>query len=346
MSKPALRFGVVYDFRNPQGSGISHAELYAAVLDQIAWLDECGIDTIWFTEHHFVEDGYLPSWIPVACAAAARTRNVRFSADICLLPFNNPVRLAEDLAILDNISNGRAEIGIGMGYAEHEFRGFGIPRSRRVSLTDEGIEILKLCFKGERFSFAGKRYQLNDVRITPEYVQPGGPPLWIAAMARPGALRAARHQAHLLPQGPSDEVLDPWRDELLASGYDPEKLRIGILKSVFVTDNRVRDWPAIREAERYRMRSYGSFAADSRHAPSNRANTYANPKLIPQTWIVGDPHQCIDELVEFIDTYAVTDIMTWALPPGFHPQRMAKSLQRLVTEVIPAVRESVQRPPG
>ena len=86
-----------------------------------------GLDLAWFTEHHFVDDGYLPSWIPVAGAMAARTKRIRFNTDICLLPFNHPVRLAEDLAVLDNLSNGRIELGCGMGYAPHEFRGFGLP---------------------------------------------------------------------------------------------------------------------------------------------------------------------------------------------------------------------------
>ncbi len=98
----SMRFGVCYDFRNPPDSDIATPSLYGEVLDQIQWLDQLGLDLVWFTEHHFVDDGYLPAWIPVASAAAARTKRVRFSCDICLLPFNNPVRLAEDLAVLDN----------------------------------------------------------------------------------------------------------------------------------------------------------------------------------------------------------------------------------------------------
>src|SRR5262245_11829289 len=138
MSRPPLRVGVVYDFRNPPDSGIAMPRLYAEILEQVSWLDRLGLDLVWFTEHHFVEDGYLPSWTPVAGAMAARTSRVRFSSDICLLPFSHPVRLAEDPAVLDNLSGGRIELGVGMGYAPHEFRGFGIPVPRRVSLTEEG----------------------------------------------------------------------------------------------------------------------------------------------------------------------------------------------------------------
>ena len=129
MSRLPLRLGVVYDFRNPPDSGIETWRLYAEILEQVAWLDTLGLDLVWFTEHHFVDDGYLPSWTPVAGAMAARTARVRFSSDICLLPFSHPVRLAEDLAVLDNLSGGRIELGVGMGYAPHEFRGFGVPQA-------------------------------------------------------------------------------------------------------------------------------------------------------------------------------------------------------------------------
>ncbi len=263
MAKP-LRLGVAYDFRNPPASGMSHQGLYAAIMDQVAWLDGLGLDLVWFTEHHFVEDGYLPSWIPVAAAMAARTKHVRFSCDVCLLPFNHPLRLAEDLAVLDNISGGRVEIGVGMGYAPHEFRGFGLPVSRRVSLTDEGIEVLRRAFTGEKFSFEGKRYNFQDVMITPGYVQSGGPPLWVAAMSEPGALRAARFGANLLPQGPRAPTLDTWLAKVRADGRDPKAFRIGIIRSCLVTDDRERDWGQVRIAERRRMEIYNRFREELR----------------------------------------------------------------------------------
>src|SRR5215469_1591425 len=263
MAKPELRIGVVYDFRNPLDSGMTHSALYGAILDQVQWLDGLGLDLVWFTEHHFVEDGYLPSWIPVASAMAARTRHVRFSCDVCLLPFNHPIRLAEDLAVLDNLSAGRVEIGVGMGYAPHEFRGFGLPVPRRVSLTDEGIAVLRHAFTGERFSFAGKRYDFQDVKITPGYVQPGGPPLWVAAMSEPGAARAARFAANLLPQGPRAQTLDAWTARVKADGGDADAFRVGIIRSCLVTDDRERDWAQVRLAERRRMELYNRFRAEA-----------------------------------------------------------------------------------
>jgi alkanesulfonate monooxygenase SsuD/methylene tetrahydromethanopterin reductase-like flavin-dependent oxidoreductase (luciferase family) len=186
-ARPLLRFGLAYDFRNPPGSALSTPALYAQALDQVVFAEQLGYDTIWFTEHHFVNDGYLPSWVPVAGAVLGRTTRIRVSTDIAILPFYNPLRLAEDVAVLDNLSGGRIELGVGIGYAPHEFAGFGIPVSRRVSLMEEGLDILKLAWAGERFSYHGKRYDFDDLIVSPRPVQDGGPPLWIAAMtdARP-----------------------------------------------------------------------------------------------------------------------------------------------------------------
>jgi alkanesulfonate monooxygenase SsuD/methylene tetrahydromethanopterin reductase-like flavin-dependent oxidoreductase (luciferase family) len=329
---PDLRIGVCYDFRNPRDSGRSDASLYAEIIEQVQWLDRLGADLVWFTEHHFVDDGYLPSWTPIAGAMAAVTERVRFGTDICLLPFNHPVRLAEDLAVLDNVSGGRVEVGVGMGYAPHEFRGFGLPVARRVSLMDEGIEVLQRCFAGERFSYEGRRYRLDDVIITPGYVQDGGPPLWIAAMSEAGALRAARYDTHFLPQGLKGKAFDPWVEALTASGRDPADYRVGIIRSILVTDDRGADWPVVRAAERYRMELYNRFFAESGQGVGDRGEP------IPQTWIVGDVDHCVRELQAFVTEFGITDIATMAVPPGLRPEQMAPSLERLFTEVVPRLK--------
>ncbi|GGC48379.1 LLM class flavin-dependent oxidoreductase [Chelatococcus reniformis] len=333
----ALRLGVAYDFRNPAVSGLSHHELYASIIEQVAWLDGLGLDLVWFTEHHFVEDGYLPSWVPVAGAMAARTKHVRFSCDVCLLPFNHPIRLAEDLAVLDNISNGRVEIGVGMGYAPHEFRGFGIPQARRVSLTDEGLAVLRLAFTGEKFSFTGKRYTFEDVTIRPGYVQEGGPPLWVAAMSEPGARRAAQHKANLLPQGMRASTLDTWAADLRAHGTDPSEFRVGIIRSCLVTDDRERDWQTVRAAERRRMEVYDRFRQES--GGPGGASGITPGEAIPQTWIVGNVDHCVTELTAFIEEYGLTDIVTWAVPPGLRTDDMNPSLELYAREVAPRLRK-------
>ena len=93
---PPLRFGIVHDFRCPAGSDITMPQVYAETFEQIELAEALGMELCWFTEHHFIDDGYLPNFVPVAAAAASRTTHMRFSTDICLLPFRHPIRLAED----------------------------------------------------------------------------------------------------------------------------------------------------------------------------------------------------------------------------------------------------------
>lgn len=125
-----LRFGVYYDFRNPPGSGIQTADLYRRTLDQIRHMEQLGFDSVWMSEHHFTEDGYLPSPVAMSGAIAAVTERMAISQDILLMPFQHPLRLAEDLAVLDDLSAGRMMLGAGMGYVPHEFRSLGVNRLR------------------------------------------------------------------------------------------------------------------------------------------------------------------------------------------------------------------------
>tara|TARA_B100001142_G_scaffold324455_1_gene376227 strand:+ start:15782 stop:16753 length:972 start_codon:yes stop_codon:yes gene_type:complete len=323
----------MYDCRHVPGGDMTMTDVYAATIEQAVLADELGFDHVWFTEHHFLEDGYLPAFQPLAGAIAARTKQIRISNDIALLPLYHPIRLAEELAVLDQISNGRMEFGIGMGYVPKEFDAFGVPLRNRVSMTDEAIEILRLAWGEGPFSFKGKRYNLSNIDVHPKPVQPGGPPLWIAAMKEPGALRAARFGTNLLPQGRREEVLDPWRDAVNAKGEDPDDYRVGIIRSVYVTDDRERDWPKIREAERFRMGVYGSFMAET---PDDYG--WGSSDGIPQNVIVGDATQVTQEISEFINTYGITDIATSGLPPGIEPEFMAANLERLASEVIPNLR--------
>jgi alkanesulfonate monooxygenase SsuD/methylene tetrahydromethanopterin reductase-like flavin-dependent oxidoreductase (luciferase family) len=333
---PDLRIGVSYDFRNPPEAGIDNQILYQEILEQVKWLDGIGADLVWFTEHHFIDDGYLPSWTPVAGAMSAVTKGVRFGTDICLMPFNHPVRLAEDLAVLDNLSGGRLDVGIGMGYAPHEFRGFGLPASRRVSLMNEGIEVLQRCFTGERFNYNGKRYQFEDVIIKPGYVQKDGPPLFIASMSEAGAARAAHYDTHFLPQGLKARAYDPWVEALRKDGRNPANYRVGIIRSVFVTDGRTNEeLAAVKAAERYRMKLYQKFFEESGQGFGEKGDP------VPQRLIVGDVDHCVGELVDFVKAFGVTDLVTMAVPPGMRPSQMANSLESLFTKVAPKVKAAV-----
>jgi alkanesulfonate monooxygenase SsuD/methylene tetrahydromethanopterin reductase-like flavin-dependent oxidoreductase (luciferase family) len=228
-STRTLRFGIAHDFRCPPGSPYSMVDVYAQTMEQIGARDRAGLDLVWFSEHHFVDDGYLPNFVPVAGAAAALTTRIRISTDIALAPFAHPPAARRGHGDPRSAVGGRMELGLGLGYAPHEFAAFGIPRSHRVSYTEECVEVLRLAWAGAAFSFAGKRFRFDDVRVTPQPVQDGGPPLWMASTSPASVERAVRFDTHLLPQGPRTVVLDAWREQTQALGRDAGRYRVGII---------------------------------------------------------------------------------------------------------------------
>jgi alkanesulfonate monooxygenase SsuD/methylene tetrahydromethanopterin reductase-like flavin-dependent oxidoreductase (luciferase family) len=154
-------------------------------------------------------------------------------------------------------------------------------------------------------------------------------------MSEAGALRAAHYQTHFLPQGLKRRAFDPWLAALRTDGRNPQDHRVGIIRSILVTDDIDTDWPVVRAAERYRMALYRRFFEESGEGFG------ASGEPIPQTWIVGDVDHCVSELQAFIATFGITDIVTMALPPGLRSDQMAPSLERLFTQVVPRLKTVV-----
>ena len=151
----------------------------------------------------------------------------------------------------------------------------------------------------------------------------------VAETAAAGDAAVLRHLTRSRPRR-SDEVLDPWRDAVRADGRDPDDYRVGIIRSVYVTDDRDRDWPIIREAERFRMGVYSTFMAET---PDDYG--WGSDDGIPQNVIIGTAEEVVQQLREFIELYGITDLATSGLPPGIDPEFMAANLERLAADVIP-----------
>lgn len=190
--------GIMLSFRNPPEWQRPFVDIYRDELQLAVRAEELGFDTVWLTEHHFAQDGYSPSIVTIAAAIAAKTGRIRIGFNLLLLPLHDAVRLAEDLATLDVISNGRIDVGLGQGYAVHEFAGFGIPRNKRLGRFLEGLDVLKGLWENESFSYEGKHYQIDDARLMPRPVQQPSPPLWIGATSTKAVARAGNRGANLL----------------------------------------------------------------------------------------------------------------------------------------------------
>ena len=165
-----MNFGLLMSFRNSSRGELSYADLYRKHVDLCVEAEDLGFDTIWLTEHHFVDDGYSPSMIPLAAAIAARTKKIRIGTFVLLMPLHNPLHVAEDAATIDVLSNGRFDLGLGQGYVPREFAGFNVPREERSKRLREGVEIVRRAFTEDNFTFEGKCYSVRDVTLYPKPV--------------------------------------------------------------------------------------------------------------------------------------------------------------------------------
>ncbi len=210
-----------FDLRCGPLSSSTIGELYAAALDMCEWGDAHGSLTAVFSEHHASPDGYLPSPIVMAAAAAARTTRLPINIGALLALMYDPVKLAEDMAVLDHLSDGRVSYTIGLGYRDAEYAMFGVDPTRRGAAMDEHIEVLRRALSGESFSWRDR-----SVDVRPRPLTPGGPPIGYGGGTPAAARHAARHGLAFLPQN-SDPDLARAYDEAATAAGNPPGLTLG-----------------------------------------------------------------------------------------------------------------------
>ena len=187
-----MELGVLYDLRNPPSSGISNAEIYAETLEHIEAMEALGFDVVWLTEHHFIDDSYLPATLTMAAAVAARTERVTIGTAVLLLPLHDPLKVAEEAAVVDLLSGGRLRLGLGLGYKLQEFEVFGVDRRHRRGLMEEGVEVIRRAWADGPFTYEGRHHRYHDLDVTPKPAQRPGPEIWLAGRDPVPAERAAR----------------------------------------------------------------------------------------------------------------------------------------------------------
>jgi alkanesulfonate monooxygenase SsuD/methylene tetrahydromethanopterin reductase-like flavin-dependent oxidoreductase (luciferase family) len=205
-----------YDFRAPGADPAQRQEIFARAIEQAAYLDEHGEDAIMLSEHHASPDGYLPSPIPVAAAVAAVTERVPITVSALLANLYDPVRLAEDIAVLDHLSRGRVSYTIGLGYRPEEYEHLGRPWATRGADIEAAILVLQQAWSGEPFEHEGR-----TVRVTPApYSQPH-PVLFYGGGSLAAARRAARLGLHFAPQHGDPVLHAAYEEECRAHGREP-----------------------------------------------------------------------------------------------------------------------------
>jgi alkanesulfonate monooxygenase SsuD/methylene tetrahydromethanopterin reductase-like flavin-dependent oxidoreductase (luciferase family) len=336
-----MRFGLAYDFRNPEQWRLPWPQFYGAVLDQIVYAEQLGFDSVWLTEHHFVADGYLPAPLAIAAAIAARTSRIRIGTFILELPLYHAAQVAEQVAVIDQLSGGRIELGLGMGYREEEFRAFGVPRKQRVGRFVEGIHVLRALFGGGPVTHRGRYYELDGVQLGPPPAQLGGPPMWLGAMSVPQAQRAAALRANLMPQGDRRETYDPWHEALAASGEDSTDYRVLVNRPFMVTDDPGRAWQRLRPGEAYRAGLYAEWL-NAGGQPPVRPTQPEGSAVVPVLegrYLLGTPQHIVAEIRTYRERVPVTDLIAWGVPLGLRPDdpELMLSLEQFSQKVVPAL---------
>ncbi|MDA1073597.1 MAG: LLM class flavin-dependent oxidoreductase [Proteobacteria bacterium] len=332
-----INFGLWYDFRNPNAS-LTFEDFYAASLDQIAWAEDLGFNSVWLTEHHFVEDGYTPSPLVIAAAIAQKTRQMRIGTNLMLLPVADPIRLAEDAATLSILSGGRFDLGVGLGYRQVEFDYFKRQLKNRPSLMEEGVEIIRQAWSGQPVNFNGRRFQIDNLRVTPQPTEP--PRLLMGGMATPAIARAARIGDGFLSTGgighddylAALDALDKPRSEgaIFAGQWgvisaDPEREAARMGQYALYQTNHYIKWGAFGPPE-----STPEFAT-------------AADALRDGMYEMHDADSAVTALTALLTQYPqIKDIHFWAQFPGEPFDQGNARMEYIARNVIPRVRRNIE----
>ncbi|WP_232678556.1 LLM class flavin-dependent oxidoreductase [Nocardioides sp. R-C-SC26] len=209
-------FAVRYDFRTPGATPTERQEVYARSLEQARYVDEQGHDVLMLSEHHASDDGYLPSPLPVASAMAAVTTRIPITVAALLVNFYEPLRLAEDIAVLDHLSGGRVNYTFGLGYRPEEYALYGRDWSTRGRDVEERIAVLLQAWTGAEFEHEGRR-----VRVTPTPFSQPHPMLFYGGGTPAAARRAGRLGLHFQPQHGDRALQEIYETACRDAGRDP-----------------------------------------------------------------------------------------------------------------------------
>jgi alkanesulfonate monooxygenase SsuD/methylene tetrahydromethanopterin reductase-like flavin-dependent oxidoreductase (luciferase family) len=322
---------------------------FKQVLEQVQLAEELGFDCFWFTEHHFVlYGGPVPNPAMIMSAAAARTSRIHLGSAISILPLHHPVQLAEDYAMVDVVSGGRLEFGMGLGNAPGDFEVYGVPREESRERFEEAVQIIEAAWTQESFKFDGKFWHLPEASMYPKPIQKPHPPFWVAGTSE-GSLAAAGKRgfnimtvAHPFPPERMVPAVAAWRHGLVEGGHDPATHYCKLHVRVWIEE----DGAHAKEVAERAIRRY-----DERQAEAH-IGTLASGQVRPDyDWeemrrqgrnIYGTPEDCIRGVQAVRENYDF-DIFSATFNFGGIPhEQVLKAMRLFAKEVMPAFKDEPQ----
>jgi alkanesulfonate monooxygenase SsuD/methylene tetrahydromethanopterin reductase-like flavin-dependent oxidoreductase (luciferase family) len=315
-------------------------DYFKEALEEALYGEDLGFDSVWLEEHHSIRNHYWPSPLMALAGIATRTTHVQLGTDIVVLPFYHPVRAAEDMAMLQLISNGRAIFGAAIGYRPPEFELYDVSLDDRGARYVEMLKIMRALWTQDYVEYAGRFYKIKGC-IEPRPETPI--PVWLGGWGELSLKRAAQLGDAWVP-GPTanlEKLLNAqkqYRAFLSDAGKDTADVPNPLTREVVIADTRERAWEL---AEKYVMVNYrDEYGGGWKHPliGSQDQTPVALESLSNDRFIVGNPDDCITRIRRFVDTFGVDHLICRLYFAGMPHDHIMTELRLLANEVFPAFR--------
>ena len=315
---------------------------YRQVLEQVELAEELGWECFMFNEHHFLGYGGLVANPAVLlAAAAARTSKIRLGPCIAILPLRHPLHSAEDYAMVDAISGGRLEFGIGSGNTELDYRVFGVTRENDRQRLHEALDVILKVWSSERAGHDGEFWKFDELTLYPRPIQQPHPPIWVAGTSAEGLGWAGRHGYHTMTVGhphPPEKVragVEAWKQGLIEAGYDPREKHCQFHVRTHVNDSAEQ----ARLIGMAAVKRYDEISRIGRKSLTAPPGEYDWDKMLATGRNnYGNPEQCIENIHNAMKHYYFDTLTTTFNFGGIPHAEILKSMRLFAREVMPAFR--------
>ena len=353
-----MKFGMLHFFEHAAG-GKTEQQIVREQLDCMRAAEDMGFDSIWAPEHHFTEYGFCASPMVTLAAVASVTKRIRLGSGVVVLPFNDPVRVAEEGAMIDLMSDGRLELGVGRGFQPVEYRGFAVDQSKSREIFEEALQVIVQAWTEGRVSFKGAHFDIPEHSVRPMPMQKPHPPIWVAAVSDDTFALAGRLGFNLLcslvygfKSDYTALLLSTYRNSLRVHGHNPAQREVGALCMVYCAESTHQARQDFGGPVLWYFRTIANYITPpAGQKPVAGHEAYAHIRHAARTvqWdelldsgalVCGNPESCIRQIEELQKKYGVhPDIV---LDTTVRPRhlKVLRSMELMQRHVIPHFKRS------
>jgi len=323
-------------------------EIYARAIEQAQAADDLGFDGLWIAEHHFSSYGYCPNPLTMAVALAGKTRRIRVGTGVLVLPLRHPVQIAEEIAMADQLTNGRLDVGIGRGYQPHEFTRLGLEIGDSRIMYEEAVDIILAALEGREFSYQGQRYQIPETTLFPETVQKPRPPIFVASQSEASVEAAVQRGFNVLTGGANSSIenLTEVRNvfDAQVKKHQPNGgSRFGISRLMYVADSD-EEARAEERAARWVLRAATGLARgmegikDGRPVAAPLENETDSEDLFDRFIVFGSPDTCLRQLKQYKEKTRMDHLICTLWLADLPQKKVLRSMELFAKHVMPGLR--------